>query len=67
MPDPAWKVAGCLFSYAMPGFELCEKLAHEPNFSIFTSFRALTEAFVGIAEIGDDRRCPATSAIKCSF
>jgi hypothetical protein len=49
----AFKVAGCLFSYAIPGFELCENVAHKPNFSIFYVLQALTDAFVGIGVSGD--------------
>jgi hypothetical protein len=46
-------VSGYLTANAMPGFELCEKLAHKPNFSIFYLLQALTDAFVGIGVSGD--------------
>jgi len=46
-------MAGRLFPYAMPGFELREKLAHKPNFSIFYVLQTLTDAFLFIGLSGD--------------
>jgi hypothetical protein len=54
MPNPAWRAAGCLFTYAMVDFELCEKLTRRPpNFSIFYVFKTLADVLFRIDASGD--------------
>jgi hypothetical protein len=57
MPNPAWRAAGWLFTYAMVDFELCEKLTRRPNFSIFYVFKTLADALFRRRE----RRYPSTA------
>jgi hypothetical protein len=54
MPNPAWRAAECLFTYALVDFELCEKLTRRPpNFSIFYVFKTLADALFRIDASGD--------------